>query len=242
MVGVIPSRSRFAVPRGSASVLLAVFLCLAADIQAQTSRPVLGSSGAYPADVQAILVHPPMGGELKCSEHPVGQEDHVGDALGQDCAIVTNVDGPFGRFPSFFSGSGEHNEDWHSWNQPVLAPFDGVVRLAIENTTVNSPGSHSGGMAGVVGFESLDSEGPIQVGLVHVQNILVAVGDTVAAGQHVAFVGNNGPSFYPHIHVGAVRGDLAAALAGGSLEGLEALQIRFDLIASGRLRGYLDPQ
>jgi murein DD-endopeptidase MepM/ murein hydrolase activator NlpD len=57
----------------------------------------------------------------------------------------------------------------------------------------------------------------------HVDGIEVKPGDAVVAGQRIAKVGNNGYSWYPHIHVGAWKDDTP-------------LQIRFDLRALGRLQ------
>jgi murein DD-endopeptidase MepM/ murein hydrolase activator NlpD len=80
----------------------------------------------------------------------------------------------------------------------------------------------------------------VQVGYVHVRDIQVQVGDTVRAGDVVARIGNNGNSTSPHLHVGAMRGDLVGAMNGEfPAEDVVALQVRFDLEAMGRLRGYV---
>ncbi|MCY7380458.1 MAG: M23 family metallopeptidase [Gemmatimonadaceae bacterium] len=80
----------------------------------------------------------------------------------------------------------------------------------------------------------------MQVGYVHVQDIQVKVGDTVRAGQFVARIGNSGNAMFPHVHVGALRGDLVRVLNGEVPDrALVALQVRFDLAAMGRLRGYV---
>jgi len=73
---------------------------------------------------------------------------------------------------------------------------------------------------------------------VHVQDIQVKVGDTVRAGQFVARIGNSGNAMFPHVHVGALRGDLVRALSGELPDSvLVPMQVRFDLAAMGRLRG-----
>ena len=58
--------------------------------------------------------------------------------------------------------------------------------------------------------------------LAHVAALRVKVGDNVTSGQAIARVGNNGYSRQPHIHIGAWKGN-------------EAVQIRFDQAAMGRL-------
>jgi hypothetical protein len=196
---------------------------------------------AYQSAIDVVEIHPPVARKIKCSEHPLGQEDHAGDALAQDCSVVRDNGGSRERFPSFYSDEGLRNEDWFSWNEPLLAPFDGVVRGIHLNPVTNEPGVRGRGMASVLMFERIHAgdDRPIQVGYVHVQDVQVQIGDTVKVGEVVAHIGNNGISDYPHVHIGAVRGDLIALMSGvGKPEDIEPLQIRFDLAAMGRLRGY----
>jgi hypothetical protein len=203
-----------------------------------SARPQQFAPAPY---IDAIVIHPPVAPKIKCSEHPLGMEDHAGDALAQDCIVVRYIGGPRGNFPSFYAGEGLRNEDWFSWNEPLLAPFDGIVRSVHVNPVTNEPGTRGGGMASLVLFERIDAgdDHPIQVGYVHVQDVRVEVGDTVVAGQVVARIGNNGISDYPHVHIGAVRGDILDLMSGaGAPEDVQPLQIRFDLAAMGRLRGY----
>lgn len=219
-------------------VLAAVVGGAPALAQVTSPRP---SADAAPR-IDALAIHPAMAARFVCAEHPYGQEDHAGDALGQDCTVVRDTAGPTGRFPAFYSGSGSRNADWFSWNEPLLAPFSGIVKAIHLNPSTNDPGVRGSGMASVILFERIGAadERPIQVGYVHVQDVRVAVGDTVAAGQVVARIGNNGISDHPHVHIGAVRGDLGKLMSGAARpEDVEALQVRFDLVALGRLRGYV---
>lgn len=62
----------------------------------------------------------------------------------------------------------------------------------------------------------------VRVLYAHVRDVVVRVGDRVRAGQRVARVGNNGPAWFPHTHVGAWRGTTP-------------LQVRFDLRAMGSM-------
>ncbi len=190
---------------------------------------------SHPAPIEAVTIHPPVAASYQCSEHALGAEDHVGDALGSDCVVVRRDAGPDGRLLSFYTGDGARNEDWHSWNEPLLAPFDGVVTLVYINPHTTVPGVWGEGRSSAVLFERIgsDEDGPpVQVGYVHVQDVLVAVGDTVTAGQPVARIGNNGSSWHPHVHIGAFRGELYS-------DDAVALQVRIDLEALGRLRGTL---
>jgi murein DD-endopeptidase MepM/ murein hydrolase activator NlpD len=181
--------------------------------------------GVMPRDsVGSVVIHPVVRQHFVCLEHPAGQLNAVGDALGADCLIVHLGGGPTGRFPSFFRGTGSQNSDWYGWNQRVLAPFDGVVDSVHTNEVVNSPGKL--GRARASGIVFLRSDG-VRVLYAHVHAIGVSPGDAVRAGQPVARVGNNGPAVMPHTHVGAWRGR-------------EPLQIRFDLRAAGKLSRQLE--
>jgi hypothetical protein len=231
-------------PRGRWIAVNAVLIlhvgCGIPPVRSQPSS--LPQAVAPAALLGAVVIHPPVAGRMKCSEHPLGQEDHAGDALAQDCSVVRNTGGPGGSFPSFYAHEGLRNEDWFSWNEPLLAPFDGIVRAVHINPVTNEPGTRGEGMASVILFERINAgdDLPIQIGYVHVQDVRVEVGDSVIAGQMVARIGNNGISDYPHVHIGAMRGDLLALMSGvGAPEDVQPLQVRFDLAAMGRLRGYI---
>ena len=71
------------------------------------------------------------------------------------------------------------------------------------------------------------AEGGLHVMAGHLREIRVKEGDRLQAGQPIGFVGNNGNSRHPHIHLGAWHGD-------------EPLQIRFDLRALAKLRTTAD--
>lgn len=168
---------------------------------------------------RAVVLHPVVRQHFACHEHPAGQLTRVGDALAADCLIVAINGGPGGHWPTFYRGDGRRNADWYGWKQVVLAPFDGVVDSVHVNATSNVPGELGHQRASVLVFRRADG---VRVLYAHVQEVSVRAGDTVFAGQSVARVGNNGPAYMPHVHVGAWRGT-------------EPLQVRFDLVAMGRL-------
>jgi len=196
--------------------------------QAIAMSPVDAQSGS----IEAVTIHPPVAERFQCSEHPLGAEDHVPDALGADCVVVRQVGGPNGNLLSLYTGDGSRNEDWYGWREPLLAPFDGVVVIVQINPASTLPGVRGEGRSSAILFRRGLEEDPaaVQVAYVHVREVLVAEGDTVRAGQPVARIGNNGSSFHPHVHVGAFRGDMMS-------EDAVPLQITMDLEAMGRLRG-----
>jgi hypothetical protein len=181
------------------------------------SRSHAQSAKVTGSELASVVIHPIVHPHFVCVEHPAGQLVRLGDALASDC-IVVNLDGR-SRFPSFFRGSGAVNEDWYGWREPVLAPFDGVVDSVFASPPPNRPGKPGRVRAGVIVFRREDG---VSVLVAHVQNVSVRPGDHVRAGQIVAEVGNNGPATFPHTHVGAWRG-------------AEPLQVRFDLVAMGRI-------
>lgn len=189
-------------------------------------------TAAQSGRIEAITIHPPVSATFQCSEHPLGEVDHVPDALGADCVVVRRDGGPNGNLASLHTGDGTRNEDWHGWREPLLAPFDGVVIGVQINPETTVPGVRGPGRSSAIGFRQLvDGElTDVHVAYVHVREVTVSAGDTVRAGDPVARIGNNGSSFHPHVHVGAFRGELMS-------EEAEPLQVRMDLAAMGRLRG-----
>lgn len=212
--------TRFA-SRSVVGVVTAVVLCFGAAVEASAQ-----------SDIEAAVIYPPMAARYQCSEHPLGDVDHVGDALGADCVVVRREGGPNGDLYVPFRGDGTRNEDWFSWREPVLAPFEAVVTLIHINPETTIPGQMGPGRSSAILFRRglEDDPGAIQVAYIHVREVTVSVGDTVRAGQPVAVIGNNGSSFNPHLHIGAFRGELYSDEA-------VPLQIRMDLAAMGRLRG-----
>ena len=191
---------------------------------------MLCTAWAQAAEIEAVTLHPPVAARMQCSEHALGAEDHVPDALGADCVVVKRTGGPNGNLLSLHTGDGSRNEDWHSWREPLLAPCDGVVTIVSLNPETATPGTFGPGRSGALLFKcgKADDARAVQVAYVHVQEASVREGDVVKAGQPVARIGNNGSSFNPHVHVGAFRGELFAPDA-------MPLQVRFDLAAMRRL-------
>jgi hypothetical protein len=195
---------------------------------------VLGThaASAQIEEIESVAIHPPVAARFQCSEHALGDVDHVPDALGADCVVIRREGGPSGNLNAMYSGDGTRNEDWHGWREPLLAPFDGVVLIVSLNPVTATPGSFGGGRSSAILFREGLEEDPkaVQVAYVHVREVTVSEGDTVRAGEPVARIGNNGNSFNPHVHIGAFRGELFSNDA-------VPLQVRMDLAAMGRLRG-----
>jgi hypothetical protein len=162
------------------------------------------SEGSVPAVIATVTIHPPAF-ELTCTQHSVHAGDPVflGDAAGLDCTVVRPTGGPDGRFPRFHDQDGGANEHWYGWDQPVFAPFDGVVEQVHLNPATNRPGTRGEGPASFIAFRRADG---VHVVYGHITAPQVSAGDRVVAGQPVARVGNNGFAWYPHLHLGAWKG------------------------------------
>lgn len=166
---------------------------------------------AGPAPIEALVIHPPLAGHFVCGDHAEDQSELM-DRLGTDCQLTANDD-PAGKprstFLRLYRGDGSRNEDWFSWRAPVLALFDGTVLRVLKNGVVNRPGVKGRPPAATIIFAREDGT---RVAYAHLAEMRVKAGDRVKAGQQVALVGNNGPSYAPHIHIGAWRGKAALQL------------------------------
>lgn len=159
-----------------------------------------------------VLIHPPFVESYGCSEHWQGQFSYLGDSLGADCTIGRLVEEQGRLWMRDYRNDGLENEDWYGYNADVLAPCDCTVARIRTNPVENQPGKLGEPPASAITFERSDGTFVL---IAHVKDVRVAEGDSVAAGETVASVGNNGYSRQPHIHIGAWRGETA-------------LQIRFD--------------
>jgi hypothetical protein len=172
----------------------------------------------------SILIHPPVatdGGNrsvLFTREHTYRPQYILGDQLARDFIVMTIGDD--GIMRPFNPGSeGRRNEDWYTWRQEVLAPFDGTVTQVQPPDSTNQPGRlNADAQHGEIDFENEDG---VVVHYVHVREIDVEEGQRVQAGEVVAKVGNNGSSIAPHLHVGAWEGNVP-------------LQVQVDLYARER--------
>lgn len=173
--------------------------------------------------MERVELHPIFNRYTVYNDHYDGELDTLGDALGRDCMIEAFLPDRL-DFARQYIGDGSRNEDWFSWNAEVFAPISGKVTEIYINEVVNVPGKMNPSRSSSLFIQSEDG---ITVMLGHIQNPVVAVGDVVTEGQLLAYVGNNGFSRQPHIHVGAYRGD-------------QPLMVGFDAEKVGKLREKTD--
>ncbi len=191
-----------------------------AKLRAMGLPPHLESLAREPSKIREITLAPVFKEPFACSEHPVGQLDRAGDALGTDCVIVGGPEGEDG-FERMYRTDGGENADWYGWRAEVRAPVTGIVKFVYINPAVNKPGKMGVPPASMIEIERSDGT---DVVLAHIVDTRVRTGDIVKAGDVVALVGNNGMARNPHIHIGAFKGRLP-------------LQIRWDLRAMARTLG-----
>lgn len=203
--------------------MLLSLLALAADAPAALKSPfpfeLPPKAAPNPGPIREVVIGPVFPRPFACTEHPEGQLEYAGDALGTDCLIIGGVESQTKGFMKTYRTDGLANADWYGWNEDVLAPFDGVVDTVYENKAENVPGETGKPPASMIRFRRADG---LIVVYAHVQAIAVRKGDRVTQGQPVAKVGNNGFARNPHIHIGAYRGS-------------RPYQIRWDLRLMGRM-------
>ena len=165
------------------------------------------------AEIHSVLAHPVFSRPYACMEH--GKDSlqwDLGDALATDCFIAATIEVNGPTWPRFYNGNGSENQDWYGWHQDVLSPCTcDVVEIHL-NPVTNRPGFMGKEQASAIRLKRPDG---VVFMVVHIDEPRVRVGESVAEGQLLAQVGNNGLSNHPHIHIGAFKGS-------------EPLQIRFN--------------
>lgn len=193
-------------PESVVKVLFIALTVLLADASPSIAQSQLGLDVEDDTLTNTVLIHSPVATPedrstvLFTREHTYRSHYTKGDQLARDF-IVMKI-GDDGIMRPFNPGSeGRRNEDWYTWRQDVLAPFDGTVTQVQLPDSTNQPGRlNADAQHGEIDFESEDG---VVVHYVHVREIDVEEGQRVEAGEVVAKVGNNGSSIAPHLHVGA---------------------------------------
>jgi urea transporter len=101
-----------------------------------------------------------------------------------------------------WKNSGEELEDYHVFDQPVLAPCDGTIAVVVNHVRDNRPGSNNpeqnwGNQV------VLYADAGYYVLLAHLRqnSVIVVPGQRVGCGQPLARCGNSGRSPVPHVHL-----------------------------------------
>jgi hypothetical protein len=166
--------------------------------------------------IDSVTIYPVFNQAFVSLEHPVGELEYPGDAIGRDFMAIKFVNG----FARTYVNDGSRNEDWFGYMLDVLTPCDAFVERVNIVESVNTPGFHINKPAGSVTFLC---DNNIRIVYAHLTEIRVKPNDKVVKGQHFAKCGNNGTSWHPHVHVGAWKDK-------------QPLQIRVDLNALGKIQ------
>lgn len=100
-----------------------------------------------------------------------------------------------------FGGTGQKNDDYYAWGQPLLSPGKGVVVAVVNDVPDNVPNQARPGV--LYGNMVVIDHGRGEFSLLgHLQkgSVQVRVGESVVAGQQIARCGNSGMSTEPHLH------------------------------------------
>lgn len=110
--------------------------------------------------------------------------------------IVRVVDG------NRHDGDGTSLEDYHCWDQPILAPAAGRVLAAVGNLPDQAIGTTNASQpAGNHVMLDLGNDEYALLAHLRQDSLKVGKGDTVAAGQELGRCGNSGNTSEPHLHV-----------------------------------------
>ena len=175
------------------------------------------------SDVPAIPIHPPVRGEWVALNTPAERiPSHGTDFFGQRFAFdLVRYDASarsFSRRPLWQQFLGVVGaEQFHCWNEPVFACFDGEVVAAADDwpdrMRVNSlwqavrahwltgdPGDHD--LRPLLGNHVILAGAPGFALYAHLRcgHVSTAVGQRVQRGQCLGHVGNSGNSTQPHLH------------------------------------------
>lgn len=106
-----------------------------------------------------------------------------------------------------YLGSGEHNEDYFAFGQPLHSPVSGEVVSVITGVADNTPGNMNRAelTGNTVVIRTPENEFLL---LAHLKqgSVAVAPGDQVETGQVIGAVGNSGHSSEPHLHLHLMDG------------------------------------
>lgn len=99
-------------------------------------------------------------------------------------------------------GDPKQNESYGCWAQPIYAPIDGVVAVAVDGVPDNIPGELNRPSA-MGNYMMLKSPDGFVVVLAHFKQGSVArkAGEQIKAGDFLALCGNSGNSTEPHLHM-----------------------------------------
>lgn len=99
-------------------------------------------------------------------------------------------------------GDPKRNESYGCWAQPIIAPIDGIVEVAVDGVPDNIPGELNRTSA-MGNYLMLKSPEGFVVVLAHFKQGSLArkAGEQVKAGDFLALCGNSGNSTEPHLHL-----------------------------------------
>jgi murein DD-endopeptidase MepM/ murein hydrolase activator NlpD len=112
---------------------------------------------------------------------------------------------------------GARNEDYYCYNQPIVAPADGVVCVVVDGVPDNRPGSinPTAAAGNTVLIRHVVREYSV---FCHLRpgSITVKVGDRVTTGQTLGRCGNSGNAASPHLHFHLMNSDVPIEATGFS--------------------------
>ncbi|MDT9600501.1 M23 family metallopeptidase [Sphingosinicella rhizophila] len=101
-----------------------------------------------------------------------------------------------------YDGPADRNSSYYCWDEPALAPADGVVTSVVSGIQDNVPGKIEPVSVAAGNHVVIQHARSVHSLIAHLQSgsVLVQKGDEVKAGQRVGSCGNSGRSSEPHVH------------------------------------------
>jgi hypothetical protein len=130
------------------------------------------------------------GGDTKSVNH------HYGNKAQKYAFDFTKLKGS-----KSFNGSGQYNEDYFCFSEPVLSPADGIVIEAVDGVKDNKPGNGNY-LAGAGNYLIIKHAKQAYSFIAHLKlgSVRVNAGDKVSSSEQIGLCGNSGTSFAPHLH------------------------------------------
>jgi len=171
----------------------------------------------------AIVIKPPVKGEgwlasCGCCKPNLHRDLRVAvDGVRIETPEIFAIDYNKIKNNRIFEGDGSKNEQHFAFREEVFAVADGTVVLTQNDKRDTTPN------VAMIPETKEDYGGNLVIlkiapnvfavyGHLHTGSVTVKVGDVVKTGTPLAMIGNNGPSFGPHLHFGLYdKPDLSAA-------------------------------
>ncbi|GJM27257.1 MAG: hypothetical protein DHS20C16_36720 [Phycisphaerae bacterium] len=165
-----------------------------------TLAPMPHLDAPLPRDVKSpAVIPPPFRGRWFITQGAFGNFTHENEWSYDFEMLDEQLDAAPG-------GASPNNEDYHAWDQPIIAPVTaGVIRIK-DGAEDGAPHQDPDPSTPVNGtYLKLNDESTLWLGHMREGSVRVRSGEVVARGAELGRVGNSGYSNEPHLHITAYQ-------------------------------------